>query len=130
MRETYLPRIGGVNALRDAVRTDRWDITSANASVCAVAGEVRVVALSWTPGVALGSKVEFPPDAVEDVGAGVAAVHLGGDGEVGCYFPVGVAEGLGSVGLEGGCAVGWVGLNGNGVEDCACCGCDLGVVVV
>ena len=88
------------------------------------------MALAGTPGVAFDAEVEFPPDAIEDIGAGVAAVHFRRNGEVGGDFPVGVAEGLGSVGLDGWCAVGWVGFDGDGVEDCACCGCDLGVIVV
>jgi hypothetical protein len=70
-------RIRRVNPLRNTIGANGRRIAIVEvADIRAVAGVVGVVADTGTPGVAFCAEVELPPDAVEDVGAGIAAVHL------------------------------------------------------
>lgn len=90
--------------------------------ISVVADKVSVVAYTRAPRVAFGAKVEFPPDAVEDTGARVTAVHLRGNGEVGSYLSVGVSVWLWGVGLDGRRTIGWISFDRDFVVYCACCG--------
>jgi hypothetical protein len=113
----------GVDCLRNTIRADSWciAIVVVTLDISAVACVVCVVADARTPRIALCAEVELPPDTIENVGAGVAAVHLRGNAEVGRHFPVGVRQGLWRVGLERRCTVGWIGLDGGWIVDGTCC---------
>jgi hypothetical protein len=104
-----------INALRYSVRANGW-----NAVPCALIGDiasvVSIVALAGCPWIALRAEVEFPPDAVEDIGARVAAVHLAGNVEVGRDSPIGVACWCWGIDLEGGCTIRRVGADRQGTR--------------
>jgi hypothetical protein len=110
-----------INTLRDTVRANGWCVTTIF-HICAIANEVSIVADTRAPRVAFCAEVELPPDAIENVGACIAAVHLRRYREVGRYLPVGVGVWLWGIGLECRRAVGWISLDRDRVVDCACCG--------